>query len=189
MKKKQERIDKARDRSRSTPTIDSRARSGEPVIFRNRGYSGFQWGLGPTLRRAIASIRRAYRKSERDPLIGNLSEATWSSFSPVKGSRRSTSASSSATRRPDGAMPLVWSLPTSRGDRLAIVRLGDGVCLWVADELVLLRDPSTGQKLDQVAVIWVGTNFFRQERPATPDIWIRTPGPDIDSRSLPADLL
>ena len=82
-------------------------------------------------------------------------------------------------------MPLVWSLPTSRGDRLAIVRLGDGVCLRVADELVLLRDPSTGQKLDQVAVIWVGTNFFRQERPATPDIWIRTPGPDTDSRSLP----
>src|ERR1700730_3870331 len=33
------------------------------------------------------------------------------------------------------------------------------------------------------------TNFFRPERPATPDIWIRTPGPDTDSRSLPADLL
>jgi hypothetical protein len=101
---------------------------------------------------AIASIRRAYRKSERDPLIGNLSEdefakprkrlvvlveeeskqggrlrlsvsgpgvriqmsgvagrswrkkfvptqitATWSSFWPVEGSRRSTS--SSATRK------------------------------------------------------------------------------------------
>jgi hypothetical protein len=46
--------------------------------------------------------------------------------------------------------------------------------LRVADELadVLLRDPSTGQKLDQVAVIWVGTNFFRPERPATPDISI-----------------
>jgi hypothetical protein len=63
--------------------------------------------------------------------------------------------------------------------------------LRVADELadVLLRDPSTGQKLDQVAVSGVGTNFFRPERPATPDIWIRTPGPDTDSRSLPADLL